>query len=76
MGGDTSNDSADRAFEALFELFSDKRLSSRRHMRCPIDHPPTDFDEIWDSVLDDLCGRDVEYDIWVDDLRQNGLIAW
>lgn len=72
----SGDDLADRAFDALFKLFSDERLNSRKHRRCPIDQPPTGFDEIWASMVEDIHGRNIEYDLWVDNLRQHGLISW
>lgn len=76
MDDNTHSNSSDLAFEALFELFSDERLLSHRHRRCPIDQPPTGFDEVWNSIMDDLYGRNIEYALWANDLRQNDLIAW
>ena len=67
---------ADEAMKALAQLFSSRELSTKVHFRCGIDGP-TEFDIFFESMCDDLFGRDpnTDYKRWVRRLYRLGLIS-
>jgi hypothetical protein len=48
---------ADEAMKALRRLFSEPNLATKAHFRCSIDGP-TDLSVFFESMLDDVFGRD------------------
>ena len=71
----TADRDPDEAFKALFQIFSDPKLRTQAHFRCPIDGP-SDFDRAWNSAFEEAFGPNVEYNRWVGQLRRLGLISW
>jgi hypothetical protein len=73
---DRKEDAAEAAMKALTHLFSSRKLANRAHFRCGIDGP-TDFDILFQSVLDDVFGREPNsaYKCWVRRLCRSGLIS-
>jgi hypothetical protein len=70
-----SEDAANEAANALTRLFSSREIANKAHFRCSIDGP-TDSDVLFESVLDDVFGRDAgsDYKRWVRRLYRLGLI--
>ena len=69
-----SDDAADAAFEALYELFSSDKGRGHAHRSCPIDGP-SELDLAWECAMEELFGPDIEYRAWVEYLRREGLIS-
>jgi hypothetical protein len=70
-----SSPAADEAMAKLVELFSDPAIAAQAHFRCSTEGP-TEFDVLFESILDDQFGHDSnsEYKKWVRRLYDLGLI--
>jgi hypothetical protein len=68
--------SADEAMKALTRLFSSREIAAKAHFRCSIEGP-TDFDVLFESMLDQLFGRNPSsnYKCWVRRLYRLGLVS-
>jgi hypothetical protein len=66
----------DEAMRALTRLFSSPKIGNKAHFRCGLGGP-TDFGMIFESMCDDLFGRDpnTDYKCWVRRLYRLGLIS-
>jgi hypothetical protein len=73
---DHKESDADQAMRALTQLFSTPEVKAKAHLRCSI-NGPTEFDVLFESVLDDLFGRDPnsDYKCWIRRLYKDGLIS-
>jgi hypothetical protein len=62
--------------KALTQLFSSRELATKVHFRCGV-NGPTEFDIFFESIGDDLFGRDpsTEYKRWIRQLYRLGLIS-
>jgi hypothetical protein len=62
----SSEEAADEAMNTLTQLFSSRELANKAHFRCSIDGP-IDLDVLFESVLDEVFGRDPssDYKHWV-----------
>jgi hypothetical protein len=60
----------------LTQLFSSPEIATKVHYRCGVSGP-TDWDLLFESVLDDVFARDVNsgYKCWVRRLQRLGLIS-
>jgi hypothetical protein len=67
---------ADAAMRELVELFSHPAVVARAHFRCSTEGP-TEFDVLFESILDEQFGYDPnsEYKRWVRRLYRLGLIS-
>ena len=67
---------ADQAMRALTQLFSTPEVKAKAHRRCGI-NGPTEFDVLFETVLDDVFGRDPnsDYKRWIRRLYRLGLIS-
>lgn len=74
--GNSRDQMADEAFEALFQIFLDPKRRSYARFRCPIDGPPSGFDAAFGNAMTEMFGPNVEYQLWLNKLRKNGLISW
>jgi hypothetical protein len=66
---------ADAAMVRLVELFSDPAMMARAHFRCSTEGP-TEFDVLFESIIDDQFGYEPNSEIknWVRRLYGLGLI--
>src|SRR6516225_9245667 len=64
---------ADAAMRGLIELFSDPKIRSTASFRCCTDGP-TEFDALFESIMEEAFGDDSEYKQWVKRLHDLGLI--
>jgi hypothetical protein len=71
-----NEDTADEAMKALTHLFSSPEIATKVHYRSGIGGP-TDLDFLFESVLDDVFGRETNsgYKCWVRRLYRLGLIS-
>jgi hypothetical protein len=69
-----SSPELDAAARALFELFSDSKLNSRRHFRYSVDGHPSELDQAFDAALNEHFGPNKKQERWVRRLRRLGLI--
>jgi hypothetical protein len=71
-----SEDAAAKAVNALGHLFSSRDIANKAHFRCSTEGP-TDLDVLFESVLDDVFGRDPsrDYKRWIRSLFRLGLIS-
>jgi hypothetical protein len=64
-----SEEAADES--ALAHLLSFREITSKAHFRCSVDGP-TEFDVLFESILDEVFGRDPSsaYKCWIRKLYQ------
>jgi hypothetical protein len=67
---------ADEAMEALRQIFSSPEIIAKARLRCGVGGP-TAWDVFFESVLDDVFGRDPNsnYKCWIRRLYHFGLIS-
>ena len=67
---------ADQAMRVLTQLFSTPEVKAKAHRRCGI-NGPTEIDMLFETVLDDVFGRDPnsDYKRWIRRLYRLGLIS-